>query len=168
MGSFLDAEQTALAAEVAERLVARGETVAVAESSAGGLLSAALLSVPGASRYYSGGGVVYTLKSRTALAGADPRQYENYRGTTAEMLQSLAESMRERLGSTWCVAESGLAGPGAGRNGAPAGRTNLCVVGPVTRGERLETGLDDRVENMVAFTTACLRLLRDAIAEADR
>ncbi len=166
MNSFLNAEQTALAAEIGDRLVARGETVAVAESTTGGLLSAALLSVAGASRYYAGGGVVYTLKSRIALAGADPKQYENYRGTTAEMLESLAQAMRERLGATWCVAESGLAGPTGGRGGAPAGRTSLCVAGPVTRSDRLETGADDRIENMVAFTTAGLRLLRDALADA--
>lgn len=165
--SFLDAEQQALATDIAERLIARGETVAVAESTTGGLISAALLSVAGASRYFAGGGVVYTLKSRTALAGADPAQYANYRGTTAEMLQSLAESMRERLGATWCVAESGLAGPTGGRAGAPAGRTTMCVVGPVTRTEPLETGSDDRTGNMGAFTTASLRLLRDALAAAN-
>ncbi|MGD9934999.1 MAG: CinA family protein [Dehalococcoidia bacterium] len=164
--SFLDAEQQALAADIAERVIARGETVAVAESTTGGLIAAALLSVAGASRYFAGGGVVYTLKSRTALAGADPAQYANYRGTTTEMLESLAESMRDRLGATWCIAESGLAGPTGGRTGAAAGRTTMSVVGPVTRTEKLETGSDDRVENMGAFTTASLRLLRNAIASA--
>jgi len=164
--SFLDTEQQALAADIAERVIARGETIAVAESTTGGLISAALLSVAGASRYFAGGGVVYTLKSRTALAGADPAQYENYRGTTQEMLQSLAESMRDRLGATWCVAESGLAGPTGGRAGAAAGRTTMSVVGPLMRSEKLETGSDDRVANMAAFATASLRLLRDAIAGA--
>ena len=116
----------------------------------------------GASRYYSGGGVVYTLKSRTELAGVPAEQYKNYRGTTSEMLASLAESMRDRLGSTWCVAESGLAGPTAGRN-APAGRTLVSVVGPATHAETIETGSADREENMSAFTTFALRALRDAI-----
>ncbi len=165
MAGFLDQEQTALAGEVASLLIGRGETVAVAESTTGGLVSAALLSVAGASRYYAGGSVVYTLKSRTALAGVPAEQYENYRGTTADMLASLAESMRERLGATWCVAESGLAGPTAGRN-APAGRTLVSVAGPATSGDTLETGSADREENMSAFTTFALRTLRDTILAA--
>src|SRR4051794_14324715 len=103
--SFLSAEQETLAEQIAGVLVARGETVAVAESTTGGLVSAALLSVAGASRYFAGGGVVYTLKSRTVLGGVSAEQYVNYRGTTPEMLASLAESMRERLVATWCVAE---------------------------------------------------------------
>src|SRR5947207_10530405 len=108
--SFLTPEQTALAADIAVALTERGETVCVAEGTAGGLISAALLSVPGASRYYLGGGVLYTLKSRIALAGMSPETYEHYRGTTPEMLQALAEAMRARLEAIWCVAESGLAG----------------------------------------------------------
>lgn len=166
--SFLTDEQQALAKEISGLLVDRGEKVSVAESSSGGLISAALLWVPGASRYFAGGGVVYTLTSRTELAGADPKQYENYRGTTPDMLQSLAESMRSRLASEWCVAESGLAGPTGGRSGAPAGKSTVCVVGPVTRTEAFETGTDDRGENMVLFTTRALRLFRDALVEANR
>ena len=100
MGMFLNDEQEKLAHGIAAQLIARDETVAVAEGTAGGLISAALLSVAGASRYYAGGGVVYTLGSRTALAGVPPEQYANYQGTTPEMLTSLAESMRERLGAT--------------------------------------------------------------------
>ena len=167
MPTFLTDEQTALTEEIAELLIARAEKVAVAESSAGGLISAALLSVPGASRYYSGGGVVYTLASRTQLAGVSPEAYANYRGTTPEMLADLLESMRERLGSDWCVGESGLAGPTGGRSGAPVGRVTIGVAGPIARTDRIETGLTDRAENMVEFTTHALRLLRDAIVEAN-
>ena len=127
---FLNDEQQQLANDIAERLIARGETLAVAESTTGGLVSAALLAVAGASRYYAGGGVLYTLNSRTALAGVPAETYANYRGTTPEMLATLAEAMRERLGATWCIAESGVAGPGPGRFGAPAGRTTLGVAGP--------------------------------------
>ncbi len=165
--SFLTPAQSALADEIATLLTTRGEKVAVAESSAGGLISAALLAVPGASRYYAGGGVVYTLASRTQLAGSDPALYKNYRGTTPEMLASLAESMRDRLGANWCIAESGLAGPtGSSRSSAPVGRTALAVAGPVARTELQETGLDDRADNMVEFTTRALQFLKDAIAEA--
>ncbi|MDA0352008.1 MAG: CinA family protein [Chloroflexi bacterium] len=165
--SFLTPDQASLAEEIATLLTTRGEKVAVAESSAGGLISAALLQVPGASRYYAGGGVVYTLASRTQLAGSDPSLYENYRGTTPEMLASLAESMRTRLGADWCIAESGMAGPtGSTRSKAPIGRTAVAVVGPVAKTEIQETGLTDRAENMSEFTTIALRFLRDAIAEA--
>ena len=164
--AFLDSDQQALSEEIAALLIARKETVAVAESTTGGLVSAALLSIPGASAYYAGGGVVYTLKSRIALAGVPAEQYANYKGTTPEMLAALAESMRERLGATWCVAESGLAGPTTGRFGAATGKTTLSIAGPVVRTEVYETGIPDRPENMVAFTTLALRLLRDAINAA--
>ncbi len=162
MAGFLNDEQKELAGEIASLLTDRGETVAVAESTAGGLISAALLSVPGASRYYAGGGVVYTLKSRTELAGVPAAEYAHYRGTTAEMLASLAEAMGSRLGATWCIAESGLAGPTGGRT-VPAGRTLVSVVGPVNRAVSLDTGSADRPGNMVAFTTFALETFRDAL-----
>lgn len=163
MAPFLSEEQEALAADIASLLTERRETLAVAESTAGGLISAALLMVPGASRYYAGGGVVYTLKSRTELAGVPAEDYANYRGTTAEMLESLAEAMRSRLDATWCIAESGLAGPTGGRN-APAGRTLVSVVGPVRRRVQLETGSADRVANMVSFATFALRTFHEALS----
>ncbi|MDP6606619.1 MAG: CinA family protein [Dehalococcoidia bacterium] len=166
MGTFLNDEQQSLAQEIATQLTERGETVAVAEATAGGLVSAALLSVAGASRYYAGGGVVYTLGSRTALAGVPAEQYANYRGTTPELIASLAESMRERLGATWCIAESGMAGPTGGRSGVAPGRTTIGVAGPVARTEVIETGLPDREENMVEFTTRSLRFLSEAIRES--
>jgi PncC family amidohydrolase len=165
MAGFLDGEQKTLAEEIASLLTANRETVAVAESTSGGLVSAALLWVPGASRYFAGGGVVYTLKSRTELAGVPAEQYANYRGTTEEMLAALAESMRERLGATWAIGESGLAGPTGGRSGAPAGRTTVAVAGPVARTRVFETGSDDREANMGAFTTLALRFFRDALRE---
>jgi nicotinamide-nucleotide amidase len=167
MPSFLNDDQKALANEIAALLTERGQTVSVAEGTAGGLISAALLWVPGASRYYAGGGVVYTLNSRTVLAGIDPKEYENYQGSTPEMIASLAASMRERLGSTWCIAESGLAGPTSGRSGRPPGRANLAIAGPISRVETIETGSADREANMIEFTTRGLRLLRDVLIEAE-
>ena len=164
---FLNDQQKRLAREIGTKLIARSESVAVAESTSGGLISAALLSVAGASRYYAGGGVLYTLASRTALAGVSAEQYANYRGTTPEMLATLAESMRERLGATWCIAESGLAGPTGSRFGAPAGQVTVSVAGPVVRTEVSETGLSDREANMVEFASRGLLLLSLAIQEAD-
>lgn len=166
MSTFLSPEQEALATEIAERATARGESVAVAEATTGGLVSSALLWVAGASRFYAGGGVVYTRNSRIQLAGVPAAEYENYQGTTEALIASLAEAMRTRLGATWCIAESGLAGPTGGRSGAPIGRTTIGVAGPVARTQVVETGVTDRGENMSLFTTLALRYLRDAIAEA--
>ena len=164
--SFLTDEQKALATEIAGLLAARGETVAVAEATAGGLVSAALLWVAGASRYYAGGGVVYTLNSRSVLAGAPRIDPAAYQGTTPEMIAAMAESMRQRLGATWCISESGLAGPTPGRTGAPPGRVTIGVAGPVSRTEVVQTGISDREANMIEFTTRSLRMLRDAIRAA--
>ncbi|MGE0057737.1 MAG: CinA family protein [Dehalococcoidia bacterium] len=164
--AFLNDEQKALANEIAALLIERGEKVAVAEATAGGIVSAALLWVPGASRYYAGGGVTYTLASRIALAGVPAETLENYRGTTPEMIATLAESMRQRLNADWCISESGLAGPTGGRSGAAPGRVTIGVAGPVSRTEVFETGVDDREANMIDFATKALRYLRDAIVEA--
>jgi len=163
---FLNDEQKALAQEIAAMLTARAETVAVAESTAGGLVSAALLWVPGASRYYAGGAVLYTLHSRVALAGAPAELFENYQGTTPAMLEAVAESVRAKLDARWCVAESGLAGPTPGHSGAPPGRCTLGVVGPISRFEVIETGISAREANMIEFMTRALRLLRDTVREA--
>lgn len=165
--SFLTDEQKSLANEISDMLVARNEKVSVAESSTGGLVSAALLWVPGASRYFAGGGVVYTLKSRTALAGANPDDYKEYRGTTPVLLEKLGAAMQGRLESHWTVAESGLAGP-PGARVAASGKTSVAIIGPVSKTEILETGSDDREENMSLFTTHALRLFRDALAEAGK
>jgi PncC family amidohydrolase len=165
MSRFLSNEQRDLAERIATRLVQREETLAVAESTTGGLISAALLAVPGASQYYRGGGVLYTLDSRIALAGVPREEYTNYRGTTPELLLSFAEATRARLDATWCIGESGLAGPAGSRFGAPAGRTTVAVVGPVRRAEVFETGDADREANMVAFTTIALRFLLAALVE---
>jgi len=165
---FLNDEQKALAQEIAAMLTARGESVAVAESTTGGLVSAALLWVPGASRYYAGGGVLYTLHSRVALAGAPADLFQDYQGTTPEMLEAVAASLQAKLGATWCVAESGLAGPTPGRSGAPAGRCTLGAVGPIRRFEVIDTGIADREANMVEFTSRALRLFRDMLREAGR
>ena len=166
MTTFLDSDQQALAQEIADLLTNRSETVAVAESTTGGFVSAALLWVAGASHYYKGGGVLYTIDSRVALAGMSRDLYTNYQGTTPEMLAALAEAMRVRLNATWAIGEAGLAGPTSGRSGAPPGRTTIAVAGPLPRTTRIETGLADRGENMAAFTTHTLRFLRDTLIEA--
>ncbi len=151
------------AAAVAERLKARGETIAVAESSAGGLVSAALLAQPGASAYYRGGTVVYTADAKRALAGLSAADLAAHRSATEGHALILARRMRERMDTTWAVAETGATGPTDNRYGDAAGHACLAVAGPVERVLTLETGQTDRIGNMRAFAAALLTLLEACI-----
>jgi nicotinamide-nucleotide amidase len=152
---------TTPAATVAERLVARGQTVAVAESSAGGLISASLLAVPGASAYYRGGVVIYTLEGATTmLAGATDLE-PGSRGACEPFARFLAASVAAKLGADWGVGEAGAAGPTGNRYGDPAGHGWIAIAGPGGRldAERLLTGDDDRAANMEAFAARGLQAL---------
>jgi len=152
-----------LAEALAARLKARGDTLAVAESAAGGLVSAALLAQPGASAYYRGGAIVYTGAAKAALVGLSAADVAAHRSATEGYALLLARTMRERLGSTWAVAESGASGPSGNRYGDAAGHTCLAVAGPVERVLTLETGHGDRVANMRAFAAAVLALLDECL-----
>jgi nicotinamide-nucleotide amidase len=151
------------AAALAQTLKERRETIAVAESSAGGLISAALLAVPGASAYFVGGGVVYTHTARGALLGTTDEMMSGIRSASEPYALLLARTIRERLGTTWGVAETGAAGPTGNRYGDPAGHACLAVTGPRERVLTLRTGSDDRAANMEAFASAALRLLRECL-----
>jgi len=144
-------------------LRARRETVGVAESSSGGLVSAALLSVPGASAYFQGGAVVYTADARTALLAVTPEQMPGIRSASEPYARLLARTMRQRLNTTWGIAETGAAGPSGNRYGDGAGHTCIAVSGRVERVVTLETGSGDRVANMRAFAMALLDLLTEAL-----
>jgi PncC family amidohydrolase len=141
----------------------RGETIAVAESSAGGLVSAALLAVPGASAYFLGGAVVYTQAARGALLGVSQASLEGIRPATEPYALLLARTVRERLGATWGVAETGAAGPTGNRYGDPAGYACLAVSGPTECAITLDTGRIERPANMRAFAAAALELLVRAL-----
>ena len=148
-----------LAEAVAARLMTRRETVAVAESSTGGLMSAALLGVPGASAYFLGGAVIYTVTARTALMEIDAQDMAGLRPSTEAYAALLALRMRERLGATWCLAETGATGPTGNRYGDAAGHCCLAVCGPRDTTTTLETGSADRRGNMNAFAARGLELL---------
>jgi PncC family amidohydrolase len=154
----LPSELTGVGAQAGALLKARGETVAVAEGSCGGLVSAALLAVPGASAYYVGGTVIYTLAaSKAFVAGAIPTP-PKLRGATEPFAAYLAEAVSVKLGTTWGIGEGGAAGPGGNAYGDPSGHAWLAVHGPRPGTRHLLTGLDDRERNMVAFATAALAL----------
>ena len=155
-----------IAAEIARQLEARGDTLAVAESSAGGLINAALVAVPGASAFYLGGAVIYTAASREGLLAISPAQMQGLRSATEPMAQLLARRLREKLGATWGLAETGAAGPSGNRYGDPAGHACIAVSGPIDRVITVETGRANREENMRAFTQRALELLESCLIAA--
>jgi nicotinamide-nucleotide amidase len=153
----------ALGARVGDQLIARAQTVAVAESSAGGLVSAALLSRGGASAYYLGGAVLYTRRAVKRLTRLTAEDTAGIRSSSPPYAQLLARHQRARFRADWAVAETGAAGPTGNHYGDPAGHTCLAVDGPVAAERLLRTGLDDRQANMLAFALAALSLLEEAL-----
>ena len=153
-----------LAEQIGARLKARGETIAIAELSTGGLISAALLSVAGASAYFRGGGVIYTRQSRWGLLEIpDPMPAPVQRASTEAYASLLAETARRRMDATWGLGETGASGPTGNRYGDAAGHTCIALAGPITRAITLETGSADRVANMRAFAQLALELLAQAL-----
>ena len=149
---------------IAELLRRRDETIAVAESSTGGLIAAALLAVPGASAYFVGGAVVYTRAARVALLGIEEGALAGMRASTEAYARLLAQTVRERHAASWGLGESGATGPTGNRYGDAAGHSCLAVAGPAGTSRTLETGASDRVANMYAFAAAALDLLAETLA----
>jgi nicotinamide-nucleotide amidase len=150
---------TPLADDIAALLNQRGETLAVVESSAGGLVSAALLAVPGASAFFLGGAVVYTRLSRNILLAIPDAALAGMRPATEPYALLLARSVRERFAASWGLAETGATGPTGNRYGDAAGHACLAVAGPREQAATLETGHGERLANMHEFTGAALELL---------
>ncbi len=145
--------------EIGHRLVAAGQTVSVAESSTGGLISANLLSVAGASQFFMGGSVVYTLASRRAYLDLDRERLKDLKPLTEAMVLEFAASARVKLNATWGIAELGAAGPAGTPYGHGPGVSVIGIVGPKSDSCTVETDSSDRIENMRAFTKAGLKLL---------
>jgi PncC family amidohydrolase len=154
-----------LADAVAKRLKARKETLAVAESSSGGLISAAMLAVPGASVYFLGGAVVYTGKARMSLLGLTRESVAGMRSSSEPYALLLARTARENFGATWGLSETGAAGPTGNPYGDAAGHSCLAISGPVEMAITLETGESDRPANMEAFSLRALELLFEAVRD---
>ena len=156
------------AERIAAMLKARKETVSVAESSTAGMISAALLAIPGASAYFIGGAVVYTRQSRTELLRVTEAEFAALTGitpSTEPYALLFARKIKERLATTWSVGETGTAGPTGSRYGHAAGHSCIAVIGP--NGERaitVETGNSDRLDNMRVFSIAALDLLEKALS----
>jgi len=159
----MDPSLTALGAAVAALLKQRKETLAVAESSAGGLINAALVAVPGASAYYLGGCIVYTGASRSGLLGITTEQMTGMRSASEPYAKLVAWRVREKLGATWGLCETGAAGPSGNRYGDAAGHACLAVSGPVDAVITLETASADREANMWTFARRALQLFESCL-----
>ena len=151
------------AERIATRLKARNETMAIAESSTAGLISAALLAIGGASAYFLGGAVVYTRTSRTELLRVTEADLTGITPSTETYALLFARKIRERLSTHWALGETGTAGPTGSRYGDPAGHSCIAIAGPVERSLTIDTGADDRVANMRAFAKAALELLAECV-----
>ncbi len=154
---------SSMSGPVGALLKSRKQTVAVAESSAGGLISAALLAVPGASAYFLGGGVIYTQAARRTLIRVPDETVAGIRSSTEAYALLKARAVRELLGATWGLSETGAAGPTGNRYGDAAGHACIAVAGPVERVITLETRQPEREANMWRFTRAALDLLETCL-----
>ena len=154
-----------LAEKIGARLIERRETIAVAESSTGGLIAAALLAMPGASAYFVGGAVVYTKAARAALIGIGDADMQGLRPATEPYSMLIAQRVRGRLGATWGLGETGATGPSGNRYGDPAGHSCMAIAGPVERAVTLQTGSADRRANMGAFAKRALGLLLETLSD---
>jgi PncC family amidohydrolase len=160
---MLDTRLTSLAERAARQLRERRETIAVAESSCGGLISASLLSIPGASAYYIGGTVTYTRVANQAYLAGAVATPPGLQGETEEFALYLAHAAAAKLNATWAIGESGAAGPSGSPYGDPAGHVWVAVAGPTDSTRHLLTGSEDRSSNMVTFAAAALGLLTECL-----
>ena len=155
-----------LATSVGELLKQRGDTIAITESSCGGLISAALVSIPGASAYFRGGAVSYTRVAHKALLGVPDSAMEGIRASSEPYAELNSRTVRASMETTWALSETGASGPTGNRYGDAAGHACFAVTGPIERSITLETGDADREANMWRFAKAALELLETCIQEA--
>jgi nicotinamide-nucleotide amidase len=154
---------SALGSVAGTLLKERRQTLVVAESSAGGLINAALVAVPGASAYYLGGAIIYTGAGRSALLGITARDMANMRSASEPFAKLLAQRVRTHLGATWGLSETGASGPSGNRYGDAPGHACIAVSGPVEAAITVETGSSDREANMWAFARRAIELLESCL-----
>lgn len=159
-------ELSNLAIAPADLLKRRGDTIAVSESSCAGILSAALVAIPGASAYYVGGAIIYTRAAQAGLLRVPDEAMEGQRASTEYYAALNARVLRDILGATWALSETGASGPTGNRYGDDAGHACIAVAGPVERAITIETGVADREGNMWAFAEAAFTLLEECLNEA--
>ena len=158
-------ELIGIAEKIAVKLIERKQTIAIAESSSGGLISAALLAVPGASAYFLGGGVVYTRDARRILMDITDETMKGLRSSSEPYARLLANQVRQRFATDWGLSETGAAGPTGNRYGDAAGHSCMAVAGPQQAVITLETGSADRQANMQKFAATALGLLLENLSK---
>src|SRR5471032_1413179 len=147
----------AIAEKIAAHLIERRQTIAVAESSTGGLISASLLAVPGASAYFLGGGVIYTRDARRILMDIPDEAMKGIRSASEPYAKLLASQVRKRFSTDWGLSETGATGPTGNRYGDAAGHSCMGVAGSEQQlAMTLETGSTDRLANMHVFARTAL------------
>ena len=154
-----------IAEKISAVLTARKQTIVIAESSTGGLISAALLAVPGASAYFLGSAVVYTRQSRRVLLDIPDAALDGMRPSSEPYALMMARTARERFSSTWALAETGATGPTGNRYGDAPGHSCIAIAGAAEQAMTLETGKPDRLDNMNAFTTEALNFLLRTVSK---
>lgn len=149
----------------AQLLRAHGHDLAVWESSAGGLISAALVAIPGCSAFFAGSAVPYSLSARAALVGMKTEDFDDARPCTEAYALRCARRLRALLGCDWALAETGATGPSSNPYGDAPGRACFAISGPLER--TLGIAIEDagRAENMTAFAATALELLASVLAE---
>lgn len=157
---------TEMSSSLGELLKSTGQTLSVSESAGGGLISATLVAVPGASAYYVGGVVVYTRIAQRGLLQVPDQAMEGIRASSEPYAILNAKTVRESLGTTWALSETGASGPTGNRYGDSAGHSCIAVAGPIERAITVETGDSDREANMWKFAAAALELLEECVKEA--
>ena len=154
-----------VAEKIAAVLTERKQTIVIAESSTAGLISAALLAVPGASAYFLGGAVVYTRQSRRVLLDIPDAALDGVRPSTQPYALMMARTAQQRFSSTWALAETGATGPTGNRYGDAPGHSCIAIAGSTEQAMTLETGKPDRLDNMHAFTAAALDFLLKTVSK---
>ena len=162
----MDKEILRLADRAATLLKESNQTIGIAESSSGGLISAHLLAIPGASRYFIGGSVIYTRVAQKGLLKVTDGQMDGLRASTEEYASLNAKTIKETLETTWGLSETGATGPSGNRYGDSAGHSCVGVSGPVSRAMTIETGVGEREQNMLSFTKEAMGFLINCLEES--
>ncbi|MET0822333.1 MAG: CinA family protein [Aeromicrobium sp.] len=156
-----------MAAEAVDALRAAGATIATAESLTGGLVCASLVSVPGASDVVRGGVVAYSADVKIAMLGVDEALVAERGTVDADVAAAMATGVRDRLGATYGVSTTGVAGPGPSE-GKPAGTVHVAVAGPRGVETRLLTLSGDRDQIRSETVDALLSWLVARLGEESR
>lgn len=147
-----------IAENILELLQDRNETLAVAESVTGGGISKAITDVPGSSAVFLGGFVTYATASKVELLGISSEMIEEHGVVSEEVALAMARSVRAKVGATWSIATTGVAGPGP-HHGIPAGVVWIAISGPREQTERLALGDLGRDQVRGGAVTGALALL---------